>query len=158
MMSQARQRTKIESVPLLSGLCTLSGGDTAQPQGGSVQRAGASRWGTLRASWGITAPQEPPQRGGELSKVSHRPRTPPPRGSGGPACPSPAAASCGCRKGGSVCGQGNESQGRGTGVATGRGWAASGGGPWPCAFRPGRNSSLIPGPSGHGLGPGFPVA
>lgn len=77
MMSQARQRTQIESVPLLSGLCTLSGGDdTAQPQGGSMQRAGASRWGALRASGGITAPQEPPQRGGELSKVSHRPRTP----------------------------------------------------------------------------------
>ena len=86
-MSQARQRTKIESVPLLSGLCTLSGGDTAQPQGGSVQRAGASRWGTLRASWGITAPQEPPQRGGELSKVSHRPRTPPHGALGAPRAP-----------------------------------------------------------------------
>ena len=77
MMSRTRQRTQIGSVPLPSGLCTLSGGDDmAQPQGGSVQRAGASVWGSPCASGGFTAPQEPPRRGGELSKVSHKPRTP----------------------------------------------------------------------------------
>lgn len=83
MMSRTRQRTQIRSVPLPSGLCTLSGGDdSAQPQGGSVQRAGASMWGSLCASGGFTAPQEPQRRGGELSKVLHRPRTPPHRALG----------------------------------------------------------------------------
>lgn len=83
MMSRTRQRTQIGSVPLPSGLCTLSGGDdSAQPQGGSMQRAGASTWGSLCASGGFTAPQEPQRRGGELSKALHRPRTPPHRALG----------------------------------------------------------------------------
>lgn len=100
MMSQTRQRTQIESVPLLSGLCTLSGGDdTAQPQGGSVQRAGASRWGSLRASGGITAPQEPPQRGGELSKVSQRPRTPHHGALGAPRAPPRQQCPVGAERG-----------------------------------------------------------
>ena len=70
MVSRARQETQIGSVPLPSGLWTLSGGDDmAQPQGGSVKRAGTSMWGSLCVLGGSQLHKSP--HGQEGSSAKH---------------------------------------------------------------------------------------